>query len=60
MKVRPKPIMDKPQHAHHWVIDEAHARLSVGRCKLCGTTRVFTTVLAKEEPLPGKGRRPGR
>lgn len=33
-------------HFHRWVIDEPNGPTSSGRCKVCGTTKVFKNWLS--------------
>jgi hypothetical protein len=35
--------------AHHWVIEEAEAALSLGRCKMCGVSKKFQNSVGADD-----------
>lgn len=40
------PQGEKPDHFHHWRIEEPNGQLSRGVCKVCGTTKEFKNWLS--------------
>lgn len=41
---------------HHWVVEMAHGRESRGRCKRCGSERLFSNVSEGPENARGSWR----
>jgi hypothetical protein len=48
----------EPDHAHHWLIEEANGPSSVGICKRCGQIRAFKNWIEDADFLTGEERRP--
>lgn len=44
-------------HAHHWIIEEASGPLSSGRCKICGSSKLFRNWLAEGDFLTNEEHR---
>ncbi len=47
-----------PDHAHHWLIEEANGPNSTGICKRCGEIRAFKNWIEDADFLTGEERRP--
>lgn len=57
---RPAPTAQSgpPDHAHHWLIEEANGPSSTGICKRCGEIRAFKNWIEETDFITGEERRP--
>jgi hypothetical protein len=51
------PPPETPDHAHHWIIDEAAGPLSRGVCKRCGVARNFRNWLEEGDYITNEEHR---
>lgn len=51
-----RPLV-KPDHVHHWRIEEPNGETSLGVCKICGATRAFKNWLPDTDYLTFEERR---